>query len=297
MAKGLVTVFGGTGFLGHRVVRGLAANGYAVRIAARRPETATPPDGARVQYHRVDIRDREQVRSALAGAHAAVNAVSLYLERPETGFRDIHVDGARILAEAAVQGDLQKLVHISGIGADARSESAYVTARGEGELAVRDAMPEAVLLRPSVLYGPEGGLLRTLDALTRLPLIPLFGTGETRLQPAHASDVAAACVHAVERPDAAGTTYELGGPEVFRYREILTRVLRHRRRRRLMLPVPFPVWRIVARAAAVLPNPPLTVDQVILMMQDNVVAADMPSFEALGVVPRALGPALRECLT
>lgn len=296
MTDGLVTVFGGTGFLGHRVVEQLTASGRPVRIAARRPERAPWSGEPSIELQQVDIRDPAQVQWALAGCDAAVNAVSLYAERPEARFRDVHVAGARAVAESAVREGVRRLIHVSGIGADPHSPSAYVAARGEGELAVRDALPAAVLLRPSVLYGPDGGLLRTLDGLTRLPFIPLFGDGHTRLQPAHADDVATACVRAILQPDTDGRTYELGGPEVFPYRELLSLVLRHRARRRPLVPVAFPVWRVLARILALLPNPPVTEDQVILMARDNTVGEGMPSFADLNVTARPLTAALAACL-
>ncbi|MBA1148520.1 complex I NDUFA9 subunit family protein [Ectothiorhodospiraceae bacterium WFHF3C12] len=296
MAGGLVTVFGGTGFLGSRIVRQLVRRGHRVRVAARRPEDASTMGGSGcVERQTADIRAAHQVREALKGADAAVNAVSLYVERRHVRFRDIHVDAARNLALAAQSAGLGTLVHVSGIGADPQSHSPYVAARGDGETAVLEAMPTAVLLRPSVLYGADGGFLHALDAVTRLPLIPLFGDGTTRLQPVHADDAAAACAHAVEKPEA-GTVYELGGPEILTYRDIVAMVLRHRGRRRPVIPVSFALWRALATAASVMPNPPVTRDQVILMEHDNVVAAGVPSFRELGIGPVPLSGALRECL-
>lgn len=274
-----IVVFGGTGFLGRRVVERLLRAGHAVRVASRHPATAAHGEAVFA-----DVRDEESVADALAGADGAVNAVSLYVERGGTSFEDIHVDGARRVARRAAATGL-RLVHVSGIGADARSGSAYVRARGRGETAVRGALAESTLLRPSAMFGDGDGLLASLDAVTRLPVVPLFGRGDTRLQPVYAGDVAMAAVRALEIPGAAGRTYELGGPEVFTYRALIERLLAHAGRRRVLLPVPFALWRAGARVLGLLPSPPLTIDQVILMQRDNVASEDLPGLPGLGLAP------------
>jgi NADH dehydrogenase len=291
-----VAVFGGTGFLGSRIVRQLAGAGWPVRVVARRPAVPDGVDPQRVTLCAADLRDEADVAAAVAGAQAAVNAVSLYVESGALTFRAIHIAGAERLARAAGAGGLGRLVHISGIGSDRASPSAYVAARGEGERRVRAVCPQATVLRPSVLFGPGDAFLAALDALTRLPVVPLFGRGTTRLQPVFVADVAAAVVRALQRPATAGRVFELGGAEVLTYRHALEAVMAHRGRWRPLLPVPFAVWRGLAGALAVLPNPPLTRDQLVLMARDNVVDPALPGFGDLGLGPVGLREKLPACL-
>ncbi|MDI5935995.1 complex I NDUFA9 subunit family protein [Halomonas kalidii] len=297
MTRGPITVFGGTGFLGRAIVRELVDAGQTVRIAARHP--ALPDwaeDGDRLELASADIRDEASTASALAGASAAVNAVSLYVPTRQASFEAVHVDGASRLARLARRADIERLVQISGIGATPHSDSAYVRARARGETAVLDALPRAIIVRPSVLFGPGDAFLSTLAGLTRLPVIPLFGQGETRLQPVHVVDVARALIRLLGEPLTERRLFELGGPDVMRYREILELVLAHRKRDRRLLPVPFVAWRTLATLASVLPNPPLTRDQVILMQRDNIVDDGTGTFDDLGITPRALRDSLPECL-
>lgn len=286
-----VTVFGGSGFLGRRVVARLAEAGTAVRIASRHPQAAPRVPGASKAVA-ADIRDPESVARALAGAQAAVNCVGLYAESGGATFHDVHVTGAgNVAAAAAARG--AALVHLSGIGADPASPSPYIRARGEGEAAVRAAHPGATILRPSVMFGPDDAFLNALDRIAAMtPVIPLFGAGATRLQPVHVDDVAAAVARAIGLPAAAGRIFELGGPETPSYREVIERVLASKRRRRLMLPLPFAVWSGLAAIARVLPAAPISEGQVALMRRDNVVGAGMPGFAALGIAPQGLDAVL-----
>jgi NADH dehydrogenase len=288
-------VLGGTGFLGRRVVAALAGAGWRVRMVARRPQ-AWPP-GTGVEPVAADIRDAAALAAALDGAAAVVNAVGLYVERGAETFDAVHVHGARRIAECAAARGIARLVHVSGIGVDRSSPSAYVRARAHGEKAVREAFPGATVLRPSVLYGAGDALLSTLDAMSRLtPVLPLFGRGASRLQPVHVDDVAAAVARVLAEPASAGQVYELGGPRTWAYRELVELVLRHRGRRRALLPVPFVTWELIARVAGAFPDPPLTRDQVALMREDNVVAPGALGFAELGLTPRDLEQALPECL-
>ncbi|HMQ92656.1 MAG TPA: complex I NDUFA9 subunit family protein [Amaricoccus sp.] len=245
-----------------------------------------------------DLRDPPSVRAALDGADAAVNALSLYVESRDATYQAIHVDGAGRLARAAAEAGLHRLVHISGIGSDARSTSAYIRARGEGEDAVRAVFPGATIVRPSVMFGPEDAFLTTLVGMVRrLPVVPLFGDGSTRLQPVHVEDVAAAVAILLTASDLPAPTYEFGGPEVLSYRALLELVMRHVGRRRPLLPVPFPVWNVLAAAGRLLPNPPLTEGQVALMRQDNVADPGLPGFAALGIDPAPIETELRRRMT
>lgn len=279
-------VLGGTGFVGGHAVRALAAHGHAVATGTRAPGKA----GDAPRPLRIDLSDRASLEAAFEGAGAVVNCVGLYVERGDASFRSVHVEGAgRVAAAARAQG-VERLVQLSGIGADPKARSAYVRARGEGEQAVRAAFPAATILRPSAMFAEDQGLFAALAPVVRaLPVVPLFGDGATRLQPVHVGDTAEAVVRALKADDAPGTTYELGGAEALTWRQILERLAAREGRRRLFLPVPFALWHVIARLALILPEPPLTPAQVALMERDNVPAADMPGFAALGIEPR--GPA------
>lgn len=281
-----VTVFGGTGFLGRRIVDALLARGVTVRVAARHSAHDNGGGADRWVPVQADLRDPRSVQAALGGADAAVNAVSLYVESRDATYQAIHVDGAGQLARAAAEAGLHRLVHISGIGSDARSTSAYIRARGEGEDAVRADFAGATILLPSVMFGRDDAFLTTLVGLVqRLPVVPLFGDGSTRLQPVHVDDVAAAVAIVLTASDPPGPAYELGGPEVLSYRALLERVMRHIGRRRPLLPVPFPLWDALAAACRLLPSPPLTEGQVALMRLDNAADPGLPGFGALGIDP------------
>lgn len=297
MTNHLITVFGGTGFLGRVIVRQLLASGMTVRIAARHPSA---PDLAgtdgQIELQSADIRNKDSVAQALSEATGVVNAVALYVEQGKATFQAIHVEGAERVARQSREAGIRSLVHISGIGADPASPSKYVRARALGEQRVHQALPDAVILRPSVLFGPHDAFLGSLKAVTRLPVVPLFGKGTTRLQPVYVEDVARAVLRALETPEAAGSIFELGGARIYSYREIVERVLAHLGRRRLLLPVPFAVWRLLARLASLLPNPPLTPDQVMIMENDNVAGSGVDTFDDLGIEPHSLEQMLSHCL-
>jgi uncharacterized protein YbjT (DUF2867 family) len=280
--RGHVTVFGGTGFLGQRIAGALAARGLMVRIASRHPERVAATGTSDRAW--ADLRDAASIRAALDGADAAVNAVSLYTESRDLTFKAIHVEGAGQLAAAAAEAGLVRLMHISGIGSNARSGSAYVRARGEGEEIVRAKFAGATILRPSAMFGPGDALLTTLmDLVHRLPIVPLFGDGSTRLQPVHVDNVAAAAAAVLAAADQPAPTYELGGPQIYSYRALLELLMHHVGRRRALVPVPFPVWDCLAALLRVLPSPPLTEGQVALMKQDNVVDPNLPDLTAIGI--------------
>ncbi|QTF92445.1 complex I NDUFA9 subunit family protein [Halomonas sp. BM-2019] len=299
MPEGPTTVVGGTGFLGRTIVRELVEAGRAVRLVARHatlPGWAEPGDA--IEVVPADLRDEAALAAALAGSGAVINAVSLYVEQHRAGltFEAIHVAGAGRLARIARGAGVARLVHVSGIGASDASPSAYVRARAAGERAVIDALPKAVILRPSVLFGPGDAFLGALVRLARLPVIPLFGRGETRLQPVHVQDVARAAAGLSDTRPLARRLFELGGPEVLQYRQVVEQVLAHLDCRRPLLPVPFAVWRLAAALLAPLPSPPLTRDQVILMQGDNRVGEGVGTFDDLGIVPRTLHDSLPSCL-
>jgi len=296
-----VTVFGGTGFLGTRVVAALTAQAHAVRVATRRPESATLRQDTMVQglvrTVGADVLDPPSVAAAVRGAAAVVNAVGHYLERGSATFEAVHVEGARCVAAAARDAGVPRLVHLSGIGADPHSSSPYVRSRGRGETVVRTAFPDATIFRPSAMFGDEEGLLTMLAGLVRrAPVVPLFGRGRTRLQPVHVGDVATAVARVLEQPWTRARVLELGGPDVLTYRALLERVMRAEGRRPLLLPVPFVVWRLLAMVLSPLTSPPISEGQVALLRQDNVAAADLPGLSALGIEPRSIDSVLENRL-
>ncbi len=289
---GTVTVFGGTGFLGRRVVQHLRDKGHIVQVASRHPENCGKHlgnDMTRLQPLAADIHDERSVAAAVAGAHGVVNAVSLYVEHGKDTFQSVHVAGAERVARLARNANVQHLAQVSGIGSDANSSSKYIRARGEGELAVRSAFPAATLVRPAVMFGPDDAFLTTLlDLLRRLPVYPMFGRGETRLQPADVEDVAEAIARTVDRPDTRGTTFECGGPRIYAYEELLRSIARTANIRARLLPMPFVAWHGLALLAEWLPNPPISRNQVELMEIDTVVPPGAAGFAELGIAPRSL---------
>ena len=228
MGRRIITVFGATGFLGRRIVRRLHATGDAVRIASRHPDRARALFGAddpRLQAIGADIRETQSVADAVAGVHGVVNAVSLYTERGTETFHVVHVECAERVAMEAHRAGIEHLVHVSGIGADPASGSSYVCSRGRGELAVRAAHPGAILVRPAVMFGADDAFLTViLKLLQRLPAYPMFGSGTTRLQPAHVEDVAEAIARILQGTERGPKTLECGGPRVYTYKELLSSI-------------------------------------------------------------------------
>jgi uncharacterized protein YbjT (DUF2867 family) len=292
MAERRVTIFGGSGFLGRRIALHLAADGAEVRIAVRHPERATfltrTGSPGQITAVRADVWDEATVPPALAGAVAVVNTVGHYVERGDANFEAIHGQGASHVAAAAHAAGVERLVHISGIGADPASDSSYVRARATGERLVRAAFPAATILRPSVMFGPNDFLQRLADMARVMPAMPLFGAGAIKLQPVYVNDVAAAVVEALATPAAEGQLYELGGPRVYAYKQLIQLVLDQTGRRRLLLPVPYAVWHALAALVAPLPRRPISRDQVKLMQKDNVVSPGALTFADLGITPTAL---------
>jgi uncharacterized protein YbjT (DUF2867 family) len=288
-----VSVFGGAGFLGRRLVRRLAAKGATVRVAVRHPDWAQSALRAaaldRVTVLRADVRDQASVASAVAGADAVVNAVSAYVEKGGVTFEAVHERGAETVAREAGAAGVARLVLVSGIGADSGSGSPYIRARGRGELLVRQAFPGATIVRPGAMFGPGDALFGTLAELARLlPVLPLIGGGRTRLQPVYVDDVADAIAHILAASGTTGQSYELAGPGVYTLRELATLALRLIGKRRRLVPVPFAVAQVQARLFELLPSPPLTTGQVDLLKVDNVASGALPGFRELDIKPRAV---------
>lgn len=288
-----VTVFGGTGFLGNKIVNRLAAEGVGVRVAVRRPGNVrirkSGHEDTNIRPVYADVRDETSVALAMDGCDAAVNSVGLYVEHGADTFEAIHELGALNVAHQCVAKKVKCLIHISGIGADLRSRSSYVRARAKGELLVRDVFPRTTILRPSVLFGPGDKFINTLAKIIRYsPVVPLFGKGQTKLQPVYVGDVALATHLALQKAPPHGKTYELGGPRVYTYGELINLVLALVGRRRLVMPLPFILWEGLSAVGSLLPASPLTRDQVLLMKEDNVVARNALSLANLGITATPL---------
>jgi uncharacterized protein YbjT (DUF2867 family) len=302
MSSGIVTVFGGTGFLGRRVVRHLREHGFSARVASRHPDRSRDllgADGPQIRSVAADVHAEGAVAAALGGAYAVVNAVSLYVERGRETFDAVHVEAARRLAAQARAAGVERLVHVSGIGADAGSRSLYVRKRGEGELAVQAEFAGALIVRPAVMCGADDAFLTAiLGLLRRLPVYPMFGRGLTRLQPVVVDDVAEAIARALQQqqPNAGPATFECGGPHVYYYEELLRLIAREAGLEARLVPLPFPAWHALAAIAEMLPSPPITRNQVELMQIDTVASPGLPGFEALGIAPRPVEDVLRQIL-
>ena len=243
----------------------------------------------RVTVFRADVRYQASVAAAVAGVDAVVNAVSAYVEKPGVTFKSVHEQGAKTLAQEAAAAGVARLVLVSGIGADPQSRSAYIRARGRGELVVRQAFPSATIVRPSAMFGPGDALFGTLaDIVRMLPVVPLIGGGRTRLQPVYVEDAAEAIARMLANPETAGRTYELAGPGVYTLRELVELALRILGKRRFLLPVPFAVAEIQARLFELLPGPPLTTSQVDLLRMDNLASGALPGFRDLNIRPKAV---------
>jgi uncharacterized protein YbjT (DUF2867 family) len=298
--EGTVVVFGGTGFLGRRVVRHLRAHDVSVRIASRHPGRGYKlfgGDDPKLRSVGANIHDERSVADALSGVYGVVNAVSLYVEQGQETFQSVHVESARRIAAQARQAGVQRLVHVSGIGSNAASPSLYIRKRGEGELAVRVAFANAVLIRPAVMVGPDDSFLTTILKLLRFPIYPMFGRGLTRLQPAYVEDVAEAIVRALQGTAMNAVTFECGGPRVYSYEDLLRTVAQRARLKPLLIPVPFAAWHAMAGVAELFPSPPFTRNQVELMQVDNVTSPEMPGFAELAISPRSVDEILQEILS
>ena len=292
----LVTVFGGSGFLGRHVVRQLARLGYRIRVAVRRPELAghLQPLGRVGQIHAVqaNLRHQDSIGAAARDADVLINLVGILFERGRQRFDAVHRFGAEAVALAASAFGA-RLVHVSAIGADERSPSHYARSKAIGEKLVLAALPSAVILRPSILFGQEDSFFNRFASIARVsPALPLIGGGRTRFQPIFAGDVAKAVVAGIEGPAQGGRIYELGGPQVRSFEELMRFMLATIERRRLLIPIPFALARLQASLLQLAPRPLLTPDQVELLRSDNVVSEQAKregqTIQALGIEPIAM---------
>lgn len=328
MAGRLVTVFGGNGFVGRHIVQRLAAAGDRVRIACRDPEAAIGlkplGDPGQILPIKANITNVAEVEAAVAGADAVINCVGLLAPIGRNTFERAHVDGAANVAKAAKAAGATAFVQISALGANPDSPSRYAKTKAAGEAAVLDAFPEAVILRPSIIIGPEDGFLNMFASLSRWsPIIPILGTplfpklsmepgedthwrfpnfsfeafGGTKFQPIFVGDVAQAAVNALSDVSAQGKVFELGGPRVLSSRRLMRIMLKVTRRSRMLVPFPLPIASIVAFFAEFIPGKPLTRDQVTLLKSNNVLSGENPGIEALGIEPRDIESVLPSYLS
>jgi NADH dehydrogenase len=290
----VATVFGGSGFIGRYIVKRLAQEGWVVRVAVRDPASAysLKPLGnvGQIVPFPVRVQDPESVASAVSGADAVFNLVGiLYEPGGEQTFEKVQQQGAGTIAEQAAEAGVPRMIHVSAIGADEASDSVYARTKALGENAVLAAMPSATILRPSIVVGPEDDFFNRFAAMARIsPVLPLIGGGKTRFQPVYVGDVADAAMAAVHNPDTKGQTYELGGPRIYTFKQLMELMLKEIGRRRLLLPIPFDVANLQARVAELLPKPPLTRDQLKMLKRDNVVSAEAKGFADLGIKPQAI---------
>ncbi len=291
---GLVTVFGGSGFVGRHVVRALAKQGWRVRVAVRRPDLAghlQPMGGVgQIMPLQANLRYPDSVMRAVQGADAVVNLVGILFESGGQSFDKVQTEGPRAIAMAAAKAGISNVVHVSAIGADSQSPAAYARSKAAGEAAVLEHAPSAVIMRPSIVFGPEDNFFNQFATLARyLPALPLIGGGETKFQPVFVGDVAEAVALALAGKAKSGIVYELGGPDVRSFRQILEYILAETGRKRPLIPIPFPIAELQGRILGLLPKPLLTRDQVLMLKSDNVVStaaqSDGRTLEGLGIKP------------
>jgi len=287
-------VFGGTGFVGRRVVHHLRDSGIRVRAVSRH---RGPGEDAGIEQIAGDAHDQRSVEAAVTGADGVVNAISLYVEHGADTFHSVHVEIAAKIARAARQAGSKRFVHVSGIGANPGSSSPYIRSRGEGETAVQTAFPGAVIVRPAAMFASDDAFLTTILRLLRsMPAYPIFGDGKTRLQPVYVDDVAAAIAQILRQSQKPYPVYELAGPRIYSYEELLRTIAQIAGLRPVLMRMPFAFWNALAGVAEMLPQPPLTRNQVELMKIDTTASKSLPDFRALGISPRSLEDELEAML-
>lgn len=303
----LVTVFGGSGFVGRHVVRALAKRGYRIRVAVRRPDLAghlQPLGGVgQIVAVQANLRNRDSVDRAVQGSDYVVNCVGILFESGRNTFDSVQDFGARAVAEAARAAGAG-LTHISAIGADIESASVYARSKGRAEAAVAKVLPEAVILRPSIVFGPGDGFFNKFAEMARfVPALPLIGGGETKFQPVYVGDVAEAVARSVDGSLTGGTVYELGGPRVMSFKQVLEEILKITHRKCALVSLPWAVASLIGKIATWIPfiDPPLTDDQVVLLKSDNVVSSEAVSqnrtLAGIGIAPTAVESILPSYLT
>jgi NADH dehydrogenase len=302
----LVTVFGGSGFIGRYVIQALVKRGCRIRVAVRRPDLAghVQPLGmvGQIKPIQANLRYRWSIDRAVEGADAVVNLVGILAESGRQTFDAVQTFGPRAIGEAARAAGIAQVVHNSAIGADRPSTIGYLRSKAEGEAGLLDAFPEAVIMRPSIVFGPEDHFFNRFAGMARLsPMLPLIGGGKTKFQPVYAGDVGEAIARAVEGKATPGTIYELGGPEVLTFRECMERLLEITKRRRLLAAIPWPLARVMGHVGEFVPGQPLTSDQVRMLRFDTIVSEQAEkegrTLSGLGIDATALEIVLPTYLT
>jgi uncharacterized protein YbjT (DUF2867 family) len=298
----LITIFGGTGFIGRHLVQRLAARGARIRVISRNVSRGRylQPMGhvGQIVIERADIHSDEGAQAAMRGSTGVINLIGILHESGRQTFETVHAELPGRLAGAAAAIGAERMLQMSALGADAGSTSAYARSKAAGERVVREAFPDATIFRPSVVVGPEDGFFNRFAAMARLsPALPLIGGGKTRFQLVYVGDVADALAAVLERDDARAATYELGGPRVYTFEELMRYMLEVVGRRRLLIPISFDLAAMQARAFEFLPEPPLTRDQVELLKQDNVVSDGAKTLADLDVAPTPIELVVPDYLT
>ena len=296
----LVTIFGGSGFVGRYLVRALVNRGYRVRVAVRRPDLAgfLQPIGnvGQIQLVQANLRYRKSVDAAVKGSDIVINLVGILAESGRQKFEAVQVFGARAVAEAA-RAEKAKLIHMSAIGADEESASAYGESKAKGEAAVREVLKDAIIMRPSIVFGQEDEFFNRFGAMARFsPALPLIGGGTTKFQPVYVGDVAEAFALAVDGKLASGKTYELGGPQTPTFRECLELLLKEIGRKRMLVSLPWAIAGMMGKSLGWLPGAPITSDQVEMLKTDNVVSQEAAkqkrTLEGMGIKPTPMAAIL-----
>ncbi len=297
MNPGLVTIFGGAGFIGKYVVRKLVKQGWRVRVAMRRPHTGLDlkviGNVGQVQLVQANLRYEDSVARAVAGSDAVINLVALLYESGAQSFENIHIEGAETLARVVAKAGIKNFVHVSAIGADIEAKSRYAQTKGEGEIRIRKHVPSADIMRPSIVFGPEDNFFNRFGQMASLaPVLPLMGGGETQFQPVYVGDVADAIAAAISKGSSA-KTYKLGGPRTYSFKELMQFILETTDRKRFLLPVPWfgaNMLGFIGDITGALPliEPFLTRDQVLSLQSDNVVSENALTLADLGITPETI---------
>lgn len=289
----LVTVIGGTGFLGRAVVQELVKSGYHVQVIARRAHRAAknPPLGfqSRVIYRRGDVTNMRSLQDYIAGSYAVINLVGILFEKRRQRFSAIHAQCPERLAKLAKEAGAKRFIHISALGVDQAVHSVYARSKGTGEKAVMSAFPQATIFRPSIIFGAEDNFFNQFASLARfIPFLPLIGGGQAQFQPVYVADVAKAIVQSLNHPEMASKVYELGGPTTYSFRELMEYVLETTGLKRWLVPLPFAIAKVIGFFGELMPKPILTRDQVKLLQHDNIVQAEHDGFTALCIKPTSI---------
>ena len=292
MRNQIITVIGGTGFLGRYVVKRLAKAGYTIRVICRRPDSAlhlkTAGDVGQIVLVSGNLAKPESLRGKLDNSYAVINLVGVLFESGKQTFTNLHAQGAEKIALMAKEAGAERFIHISALGIDKNTDSAYARSKAIGERAVQSAFPEATILRPSVIFGPEDNFFNQFAAMASLsPVLPLIGGGKTKFQPVYVDNVAKAVVLCLTQ-DVQGEIFELGGPRAYSFREILEYIMSVTGKKRMLVNVPFGVASVMGMGSEMLPRPMITRDQVRLLKHDNVVSPNAKTFKQLGISPAAV---------